>query len=760
MSWVVSQPNVSEVNEGDLPSILRIALSFIFSSPYVVKGSVKAYKTDKPNREYVFSFKFLWDQPAKTVNDLIKQPEPIALWYSSQINTSSSPQVRSDRIDFPRDLPHLNPVLDTDPPWLCLAREGLSSIYQRGGLPAIFQRLSMWLRDAAAGYLDHDGWEPVPRSGSFSATLDIAWFQKAAFNSTFRKSGHVLGYALLFLDTDKDGNKVLHTQLVSRKKEIEKIWIQEPDETFIENRRAVNGFWFMAWGERAKTQTKRYNKSISTISDLYEFAAVAGCEKNVRSFIDVICNPDSPSQSKGYVILIGEWRPKQLIQTIPGLANGEARKLEMTGFLVFTKVDGTKREVSSIDQLELLAEANADNLNKLAGFNVTPNRVVLIGAGALGSKLAVHLIREGVAKLTIADNDRVAPHNLSRHALTGSSLYFNKATELRSYLLEINKALDINALDEDVGRVQAGSFSDKVAGHEQGVLIDCTADLTVMRRLCLPDNVMRTAKLELADNGNIGMLLYEGHRRNPRIDDLKALIPYMSIDIPELSIWLNRADDPKVDTGMGCASASMPMSDSLVSAHSANFMASISKIIRDHAFPSGLGMALTNDQGHINNWIWIDEPSVLIHEVKSGEIAWQVRIRKSVVDNVNNCRDQAKPNEAGGYLYGSFDLTLKIIYVVFACEPVPIMATPVSIKLPPAGKSEEEMKILHACAGRLQLLGTWHSHPNSDSGASSTDRSQFISDTSAYAANPSPHLLMIIGENGISTTLGSPALWQ
>ncbi|MBI5430652.1 MAG: ThiF family adenylyltransferase [Nitrosomonadales bacterium] len=757
MSWIASQPNVVEIKDGDLPLALRVVLSYLLSSSYIPKGSVKTYQTDCSFRRYVFAFNFFWDQPAKVVEERIELPESIAFWFLDETDIATPPQVRSDRMDFPRNLPHLNQVPDSEPSWLCMAREGLSSIYQRGGIPALLQRLSMWLRDAAAGQLDHDGWEPIPRSGSCSATLDIAWFQNAAFNSTKDLPGHALGNSLLFLDKDIDGNQVLHSQLVSRKKALEKIWMTELDDAVtVERRRAINSFWFMAWGKRSKASAQRYNKSISNVSDLFEFAAVSGCEDEVRNFIYVICKPDAPAQGQYYVILIGEWRPKQLIQTIPGLANGEARKLELSGFLVFIEANGTKREIGSIFQLSLLAEANADNLNKLSGFNALPNNVVLLGAGALGSKVAEHLVREGIATLTIADHDRFAPHNLSRHALTSEALYFNKAKELRTFLLGINKVLDITACDVNIASVPAGLFKDQITGKKQGALIDCSADISVMRRLCQPDNVMRTIKLEIADNGQIGLLLYEGRRRNPRIDDLKALVQYLCVEIPEISLWLNRVDDQKIDTGIGCASASMLMSDSRVSVHAANFMASVSKIVRGGEYPSGMGVALANAEGHLQDWIWIDEPSFVLFNV----LPWQVRVRKSVVENLALCRDRSKPNEAGGYLYGSFDLSLKAIYVIWACEPVAIEKTPVSIKLPPAGNSEEEMQIRHTCAGRLQLLGTWHSHPDSSSQASTTDITQFISDTAAYAANPSPHLLMIVGDKNISVSLGFPPLWK
>jgi len=761
VSWIASQPGVTEVNGEELPFSLKAILSFILSSPYIPQESVKTYHTDCSRRQYVIAFDFLWDQPAEILEERIGRPESIALWFSARSELASPPQVRSNRMMFPRDLPHLNMVPDSEPSSLCLAREGLSSIYQRGGIPALLQRLSMWLRDAAAGRLDHDGWEPVPHFGFCSATLNIAWFQKIAYNSKKTVPGHSVGIAQLFVDKDVDEKVVIHAQLISRNNELEKIWLNAPDDVgIVKKPLAINSYWYMAWGKRSEASAQRRNKLISNLADLLAFAEEAGCKEQVQIFIDVICGDKSPERNTYYVLLIGEWRPNQLIQTIPGLASGDARKLEITGFHISIKAEGVKREIEYIFQLELRSEANSENLNKMSGFNRMPENVVLLGAGALGSKIAEHLVREGAGTLSIVDSDRFFPHNLSRHALTHKYLYFNKAKALKTFLLEINKVIDIHTHDVDVAKIPAGQFKEQIAGLKQGILIDCTADLPAMRRISQSDNVTRTVKVEIADNGQIGLLFYEGRRRNPRIDDLKALVPYLSIEISGISVWLNRVGDPIIDTGIGCASPSMVVSDSRVSVHAANFMTSISRIVRGEELPSGLGVAIANQQGHLDKWIWIEEPSLSTFNTKINGDRWDVRVRSSVVKAVTIWRDQSKPNEAGGYLYGSYDLSLKTIYVVWACEPVALEKTPVSIKLPIAGSSEEEIHMRHSSAGQLRLLGTWHSHPDSNSDRSTTDTSQFVNDTDAYAANPSPHLLMIVGEQDISISLGLPPLWK
>jgi hypothetical protein len=50
------------------------------------------------------------------------------------------------------------------------------------------------------------------------------------------------------------------------------------------------------------------------------------------------------------------------------------------------------------------------------------HKAVLIGAGSLGSQLAINLAGEGTFHWTITDRDYLLPHNLARHALGGDDV--------------------------------------------------------------------------------------------------------------------------------------------------------------------------------------------------------------------------------------------------------------------------------------------------------------------------------------------------
>src|SRR6476469_2777536 len=69
-----------------------------------------------------------------------------------------------------------------------------------------------------------------------------------------------------------------------------------------------------------------------------------------------------------------------------------------------------------------------DSLAQLAGV-----RIALCGAGALGSHLAEHLLRQGVRQLTVIDFDRVEQHNLGTQSYEEGDIGSFKVGALRAH---------------------------------------------------------------------------------------------------------------------------------------------------------------------------------------------------------------------------------------------------------------------------------------------------------------------------------------
>ena len=84
-----------------------------------------------------------------------------------------------------------------------------------------------------------------------------------------------------------------------------------------------------------------------------------------------------------------------------------------------------------------------EKLNQLMHKNV-----LLIGLGGVGAICAEMIVRAGVGKITIVDNDRVDASNINRQIQAlHSTIDQPKAKVLSARLLDINPALDLNVLE-------------------------------------------------------------------------------------------------------------------------------------------------------------------------------------------------------------------------------------------------------------------------------------------------------------------------
>lgn len=81
-----------------------------------------------------------------------------------------------------------------------------------------------------------------------------------------------------------------------------------------------------------------------------------------------------------------------------------------------------------------------DGRKRLAGA-----RVALVGLGSLGSAVALHLARSGVAAFDLFDPDRLEPENISRHAADLSGLYLPKVFSVESIIRGRNPGAQIRS---------------------------------------------------------------------------------------------------------------------------------------------------------------------------------------------------------------------------------------------------------------------------------------------------------------------------
>lgn len=127
----------------------------------------------------------------------------------------------------------------------------------------------------------------------------------------------------------------------------------------------------------------------------------------------------------------------------------------------------------------LLPEIGIEGQEKLIGAHA-----LIIGAGGLGSPVALFLAASGVGTLTLCDNDTVDLTNLQRQLLhRTASIGMNKVDSARMALGEINPDVHVINLKE---RVQSGRLRELVA--QADVVLDCSDNFATryeLNRACV-----------------------------------------------------------------------------------------------------------------------------------------------------------------------------------------------------------------------------------------------------------------------------------
>jgi molybdopterin/thiamine biosynthesis adenylyltransferase len=137
-------------------------------------------------------------------------------------------------------------------------------------------------------------------------------------------------------------------------------------------------------------------------------------------------------------------------------------------------VDAAGQQVSVTDRQE-----------RVEGFDqktLSQTTVLLVGAGGIGGEIGHGLIRKGIGRLELCDEDTVEAHNLSRQRFYEADIHTNKAAALgRNLVREGTTGTDIVAYSHH--------FQDAVA-------LDIAFDPDLV--VCAPDN--DAARLAVADH--------------------------------------------------------------------------------------------------------------------------------------------------------------------------------------------------------------------------------------------------------------------
>ena len=352
-----------------------------------------------------------------------------------------------------------------------------------------------------------------------------------------------------------------------------------------------------------------------------------------------------------------------------------------------------------------------------------------LGAGSLGSKIAIHLARAGHAPHSVIDKALLRPHNFARHALlpppesTAFSIEPQKSDALRAAIKGLG--LSITAHSDDIVTATSNlSAINRLLPEGHWAVVNSTASLPVRERLASiprPTRIPRVIETSLYARGEVGLLTIEGPNRNPDTIDLALEAFHLIAADPNLAarVFDDNGGMQRQQIGDGCGSMTMAMSDSRLSMMAAP-MAEIVLQHQQSGLPGAGGrvyLGRTQDDGL--GVLWQIEDVAPRHVLWADEArTWQVRIsdrahRKIVAESARH-----PEVETGGVLMGAFSEASQTFRV---SDVLP--APPGSIRERDRfvlGTSDPTSNLDQYAPKSIGCLGTWHTHLN-ESGPSTQD---------------------------------------
>lgn len=589
------------------------------------------------------------------------------------------------RNDFPRCSPHINPSVSDVVP--CIYEGDLSELLQQSEwMNGILNQLVDWLEKAASNDLmNYDqGWEPM-------------------------RNDHCAGFILYDLDKVIDA-----CTSMDESQSIRKVKYEEYNErVFVYSADGCNKGCrsHMVCLMAPEVVPAYIPNSIETVGDLYEYAESIGVH-NIQKRVEEI-DRDYMKEDKLFLVLSVK-RPVKLI--------GSHTDRELLNFVICKQRRKGKEKryrvlpECSVGMLVHIEDRSSALLRRLSGSRAVSNEggyIALVGCGSLGSKIGMHLARNGNGPFLCIDDDIFMPHNNARHALIQTSP--GKKANLLS-----DAIIDVGGISVEAARKSAlnTNFS------SSRIIIDTTASLSV--RSFLMDGVDLPPIISgcLYGRGRYGLLLLEGRSKTSRLSDIWAHLYYRSLLDSSLQMALFSAEGTSINIGQSCSSRTMVVDDARISLMAATMSLRIQAALEDGLPKHSKALFIEYHDNYSLTTHFISIPECVPVNSTTGR-DWQVRLSRRVHEEMKRHMLERCPDETGGVLVGSVFLYARTV-VVTGVIPAPLDSIEERDRfvLGIDGLKRAISSIEQKTNGKVTYLGTWHSHPLGG-GASLIDKATY-----------------------------------
>lgn len=636
------------------------------------------------------------------------------------------PPTISLRPDFDRSLPHIQPWLEEgNRPVPCIVDGPLSEFVHHEGLRGILNQTSVWLERAALGQLidPEQGWEPVRRDALDDYIVANAGFLRS-------QVGRDAGYE--FFDFDyirltRGRRSVVHGEISETPATLRRP--QTPATIFSERAVGDTGrlsigrsVALIAWagklpsGQPFVVETYK-PETVMDVAGIMARAREYGCDRPLETALAwlrrcVRDRRDDGPFAMAIVFLVR--RPYKVI--------GAESPLELCPYVTDVSVpvlldQGERTAIRPAGHRDRIAPGL---LRRLAGYGdgaLAP--WTLLGCGSLGSKIAIHLARAGLAPSVVVDKRAMSPHNAARHALVpprrGQFLWTDSKATLLAEAIHSLGAEAAALADDVIDLVAAPARGRQAWPPKTWGVVNTTASLNVREALAAAGGRLQARVLEcsLLAHGRVGLMTVEGPERNPDTGDLITTAYRLMMEDPELGrlVFGKAAEARRERVGESCGSLTMIMSDARVSVFGACMSEAIAEMQRISLPSAGsVLIGLISEDGC--NLIWRRHdvpPSVRLGG--AGLEEWRVHVAAAAARKIDEDIARWPGVESGGVVMGRLSEATKTFYVEDVLPaPEDSARTARGFTLGRQGLHRRITAFAETANWSLYCLGTWHSH--------------------------------------------------
>jgi len=659
------------------------------------------------------------------------------------------------RPDFNRSLPHIQPGDSSELPEPCLCEGSLGEFIHQKGFAGVLNQLMEWLDKAALGTLIdlNQGWEPIRRD----LLSDRVVADSAMLRSMVMKNrGHIYFCTRCMLKPLGKGQyiqaEVLPEQVGVNSKNFDSLFAHEAGGTGV--RGAIS---ILIWPDENVISGEYFPETVRNYASLIDRATKFGCKdifKDVIAWIRSCGFKRITDNPVPVVVLLVARRPAAVI--------GTGSNLEICPYLLLISA-ATAKDEDTVLPMGLHHGVSRSLLMEMSGVTIegrTP-RWILAGCGSLGSKIAMHLARTGMAPSTVIDKSCLSPHNVARHALFPAipgviDFCLNAKAEALGNAI---KGLDQNSVASFEDLVSMANDPGKIAKllpKDSWGIVNTTASLAVREALARMGQLARIPRIleaTLFAKGMVGLIAVEGPKGNPNTLDLITEAYVLMLEDGRISGLVFNSGDAlsRQPVGEGCGSLTMVMTDARLSLFAASMSEAVSNWLSSALPPSGgsINLGVLGTDGMSLNWTKNEvSPSVVVPV--DGDSGWQVRISSRACAKIHRDVSEWPRVETGGILVGRISEVTKTFFVADVLPaPADSKRSRFEFVLGQLGVREILSDYSQACNFSLFCLGTWHSHLQ-PSGPSERDLA--TADTVALA-RLAPSILVIHTPSGFKAVL-------